>query len=324
MSAAESAPQPQEQKKPLKEIFEQFTTDAAERFPHLKGRLLIADTNEYHCYGAVEIDTEKTGLTKETAPSYLKNTNNPNEYASYTHYDSTRGLHSIFFKEEIDGAEFNGVSKKTEKHIMYVLDHELAHFAIPDGRSEENNGVIAESIADAYALIRHFQRFGADSEHYDRYVDPSVRASRFIMHHDKRHLTSFVLDEIIKKKDLIDFNRLDHEKTVDLAWRVATNYVPSAVKVMADITLDTKSDYYTFKLGAIWLRGFLKGDIAIRDGSPEPSKEFMNDVSKKLKEREFKLAQEDILFNMPVVTKAPDAAKKPSPARRKKAPVQPT
>lgn len=84
------------------------------------------------------------------------------------------------------------------------------------------------------------------------------------------------------------------------------------MKLLADIVLNPQRDYYTFKTGSRWLmyyletRTFLNGDPINLPGK------YLKDALKKLKEREFKFAQEDILFNVPTVA---SSARKPTHVR---------
>jgi hypothetical protein len=247
-------------------------------------------------------------------------------------FDPRNRLAAIFINDRIDESEFNNVSEASEKRLLYVLDHELAHQTILDGNygMHGTNGndyatLVGECVADAYAMIRHYQRFGTAGETSDKYVDPAARALHMIMRGDMGHFTSFVLDEIQKQKDKVDFSKLDDEQTAELARRFALKYMPSApvveglfkafgplrkarndqeaVKMLAAITLSPKSDYFTFKLGNIWLKDMLKDEEFIKKlGMPQ---EYRADLSHKLKETEFRHAQEDVLFNIPGARKPP-------------------
>ena len=339
------APPPQKQKKSLRDIFNHFSAEAVERFPDLKGRLLILDMNEYRAYGCDAIDHEKTGLTPDTAHGYLGNHSITQEMrenknkSSCAGGDPARNLNMIFINDRIDEKELNNVSEKTEKEMLLTLDHELAHRAIANGNDQNNlyTDVIAESIADAYALIRHYQRFGVDSDYHDLAYNPVRRTRNMVWNDDKDHFTSFVLDEIIKRRHLIDFDRLDPAQTASLAWRFAMEYAPAApvverihrvyeplreaykasteandlLKVLTDVVLNPENGYYTFKAGSQWLMYFLETRTFFNGEPINLPAEYLDDALKKLKEREFKFAQEDILFNMPIV-----ASPQPAPANQ--------
>ena len=329
------------QKKTLADVIEGFMADVLERFPHLKGRLLIADVNQRRSYGAEYLDHEAVSLTIDEIPGYLGKKHDP-AIGSCASYDSARSLGVIFIDEHIDEAEFNDISGETEKHILYVLNHELGHLILENGRYTKNSSlhikVIAESAADAYAyaLMCHYQHYGVNSACADKTASSINRLTSSIVD-DMTHFTTFVLNELIKRRDLIDFEALTPRQTADLAGLFATKYAPSApvieklykvfepvreasktnweeaIKKMVDITLDPTADYYTFSVGGQWLRHYLDGHFKWPNGrDPKFSEEYLSNVSTELKEREFKFAAEDILFNVPTVSE------KPTPARQRR------
>ena len=331
-------------KKSLSDIFNHFAKDSVERFPDLKGQILFLDMNEYVVYGRDEIDYKKTGLTPKTAQAYIKDYSltrkmrKDKDYPSYAIYEDKKHLSFLLFNDRIPANELQDVSQKTEKDILYILDHELAHLAIQNGASDKRNDlhetVIGEAVADAYAQIRYYQRFGVDSEHGHYIVDPWFRATAMIFNEDTEHFTSFVLDEIVKRKNMIDFEGLAPDQTAELAWRFAMQYTPSVLvlekvtanlkpireafekapesdawlKTLAQITLDPKTDYYTFRVCKTVLAGYLAGKPDWNNQPVNAAGAYWDDVRVKLKEREFRFAQEDILFNL-----APAKPKPPQP-----------
>ncbi len=332
MSATTTASKPQEQKKSLGDFYNGFVTETVEHFPHLKGQLLVVDMNELKAYGYKDVDEKITGLTPETALTFLDKL--PDVIAMKTNKDKSscalfrNGMHIILINHRIDQAEFSGIAPETEKLLTYILDHELGHLVVPDGRSVDDSmhaHVVADSIADAYAHIRHYQRFGVDSRYRDGIIDPAARTRNMVMDvgTGKNHFTAFVLDEIIKRKHTINFKALDPKQTADLAWRFAMKYLPptpvikalykafdpvkeafnsspeAGLKALIDKTLNPANGYYTFKCGSDWLGRYLD-ERKFLNGQPiNLPREYLDEVAKKLKEREFKLAEEDILFNFP-------------------------
>lgn len=341
MSAETTAlPVTEPQKESLKDIFQSFYKDAVTRFPSLAGLLLIADINQVNAYGAKEIDHRKTGMPTDAAFEYLNNHPITNQLhknekeSSCASYDPDRNLRLIFINDRFDRKEWNNVSETSKKNLLLVLDHELAHLAIADGCPLDtlSSRVISESIADAYALIRHYQRFGADSNHEHEFINPWERGNYFIQNQDNAHFTTFVLDEIIRRKHLIDFNGLSPHHTASLAWHFAMAYAPpgpvvavlsnafnkvngaykSSVeegrRAWAEVTLDPENGYYTFKFGSRMLRDFLDDKVDNNGEGIRLRGEYWDDVRRRLKEREFKFAQEDILFNTPRVVADPRPA----------------
>lgn len=322
--------------KSLREIFNQFAADADHMFPHLKGQIVLLDMNEHRAYGYKNVDEKKTGLTPEGVLNYLQEHNitqamekDPNE-SSCALYDPQVRLNTVFINDRFSKEDVAALPLDKEKHLLMVLDHELAHCAIKNGRSTDNSSygvLLGETVADAYALIRHYQRFGVESDYGDKYVDPASRAYNFIIGEDTLHFTSFVLAEIIRRKHEIDFDKLTPQQTVELARRFAFDNLPAqpvvtelyrefrdvrdtwrrnwnnGVKALVEKTLDPKSDYFTFRLGSLWLSRLLQ-ERKFPDGTPiKLSAEYLDDAARRLKERELQLAKEDILFNTPIKPK---------------------
>jgi len=338
------------EKKSLSDIFNHFAKDSVQRFPELKGKILFLDMNEYKVYGCEDISAEKTGLTLKSARAFVKDYSTTRkmrkdkDYPSHAIYEDKRDLSLLLYNERINPKEIKNVSAKTEKDVCYILDHELAHLAIQNGASEKRNdlheSVIGEAVADAYAQIRYYQRFGTDSEHGHYIVDPFSRAAGLVFNEDTEHFTSFMLDEIVRRKHLIDFAALTPQQTAELAWRFAMEYTPSVIvlnkvaealkpvreafekspgtngwlRTLAQITLDDKTDYYTFRVCKTLLKGYLEDGKANWDGKPVDAQgKYWDDIRTKLKEKEFRFAQEEILFNMPRTNKLQPPANQNNP-----------
>ncbi len=288
---------------------------------------------------AKDIDKQKTGLDKQTAVDYISNhpltkaMEQDKGMSSAATRDDKHNLKLVFMNESVAPAERDNLSKETEQHLLYVMDHELAHTAIKDGFSKDvksaydYNILLGESVADAYAQIRHYQRFGVDDYAHNKYVSPAGRAENFVLGGDSVHFTSFVLDAINKQKDKIDFAALTPQQTADLARRFALEYMPpkrvvqdlaydfapvrnafrrsmdDGFKALVDKTLDPKADYYTFKFGSLWLSGMLETGKH-PDGRPiNLPKQYLDDVKVKLTAREAKFEKDGLLFDMPTVGK---------------------
>lgn len=306
MSAAATALQRKDES--LSDVFNYFATEAGEFFPHLKKQLLIADNNEGRAYTAISLEK------KEAALNHLNNME-----AEYTDGNGAffdEGFAFIIINELIDKAELSHILEKNKMHILYLLNHELAHLAIEEAHPEGENlrdALIAECIADAYALIRHYQHFGVDSTYCDKKTDPACRAYDLVTNPDKgyaqSHFTSFVLDEIARQRHQLDVNRLSPQETADLARDFALQYAPQApvvktlrttfqsvrkaflsgtedgIKTLYDITLNA-DNYPAFKLGSLWLDKYIK-DRTLFTGEPIVlPKSYLGTTARQLKKRE--------------------------------------
>jgi hypothetical protein len=105
---------------------------------------------------------------------------------------------------------------------MFVFDHELGHALIPNALYNDGKNK-AECIADAYGVIRHLQRYGADSAVIDTIVQQ--RALQFIFRKDRAsHLTSPVTEQILARRHEFAWDKLTPQETQKLAWRFAMEY----------------------------------------------------------------------------------------------------
>lgn len=338
----------QPETKSISDIFISFAADAAERFPEHKSNIVIVDMNEERIYAVARTEGKKNDLTVHDASPILDESpdfiemQNDTRASSISFHDVQRKTDFIFVNNRVNPDELDAVSRETESTLLFTLDHELAHMTIRDGN---NNGgglqdiVLAECVADAYALLRHYQRFGADEVARDLYTDPLMRADRMIFHRDRYHFTTFVLEEINKRRDLIDLENLSPQQTADLARRFALEYTPAAatlqdlyeafkpvrkaaaprlengIRTLVDITLAPDCDYNTFKLGSLWLNAFLETRATPHGKTADLPDDYLDAVGRKLKEKEFSFEAENIFFNMP----APQAHKAPSRRRAKAA-----
>jgi hypothetical protein len=110
-----------------------------------------------------------------------------------------------------------GVTLGNEISAAYIFDHETDHLNGEDGLSKRENR--NECEADAYAMLRHIQRFGRDSPALEKLMQR--RALEMIAALDGSHFTAPVLEKIIADNKTTDFTRLTPEETVALAGRYA-------------------------------------------------------------------------------------------------------
>lgn len=136
----------------------------------------------------------------------------------------------LVYTDKIEGNHWNTVFP-SDQLLTFTFDHELAHAVIPFGTGALD---VSESVADAFATIRHFQRYGTDTGAIEKVRD--LRARIFVLgdagekdNYRRSHFTAPVVDAILQRKDEIDWNALDMKQTADLARRFALEYAPNAV-----------------------------------------------------------------------------------------------
>ncbi len=146
-----------------------------------------------------------------------------------------------------------------------TIDHELGHVLVPS--AERTHG---ENVADAYAILRHLQRF--DGRQTDIGYAAWKRAMVFITGGHTSHLTTFTIDKIIADSKSADFISLTPAQTVAIARDYARKHTrgqeklsqlaadfhtargmrltPTLFEEIARITLATDAKSDTFYLGA--------------------------------------------------------------------------
>ena len=205
------------------------------------------------------------------------------------------------------------------QETMFAFDHELGHAIIPNALPADGSENIAESIADAYAVVRHLQRYGAESSVIDALA--GNRTFRFIFKKDMLHLTSPVVEKILARRYEIAWDSLTPAETTQLARRFALEYAVhpvlldvidkdfkklqgktddiekgdvSPLQELAEIVLSTEVSA-VFKYGAVALKFCLDGQAAdiILTG------DYWDNVRRKLAEKQkIFAAQDKLLFGM--------------------------
>ncbi|MBU6475239.1 MAG: hypothetical protein KGL10_07045 [Alphaproteobacteria bacterium] len=108
------------------------------------------------------------------------------------------------------------------QETAFVFDHELGHAVIPEGTGLGNRG---ECIADAYATIRHLQRYGADSPFIGHVVNN--RAFDLVFRdqwYGSTHFTSSVTGKILECRHDVDWAALTPLQTAALARKFALEH----------------------------------------------------------------------------------------------------
>lgn len=324
-----SLPHPQPREKiTLSEIFNAYASQTVRDFPELKGRFVILDVEKNVFHG--KIDLEKTGFSSIAEASlYLgkhaensKKTKLPETLANPKY-----GIRPIFYNNPDDFRLFGGKSSPEEWNVVGILDHELGHLLVPNGVAADttlSSKNFAECTADAYALIRHAQRYGdmtkvADYVRWKRSYD-------MINTGETVHFTAYVIDALVEHKDKIDFKAMTPDQTRTLAWRFAAKYAPptpvlntltlafapfrralkengkdfeASLKTLADITLKGVPKSHVFKTGKKILDKFLYDYMRYDGKAVELKGSYWDNVREQLKTQEFLLEQEGILAGIP-------------------------
>lgn len=106
-----------------------------------------------------------------------------------------------------------------EMRVLYVLDHEIGHHVVRNGMTGDHEG---ECRADAFAALRHIQRFGLDTAFFTM----SAKAAAMVLDMSPMHYTQDVLFAVRRCAARYDVSRLTLEETAHLADRIVTLMAP--------------------------------------------------------------------------------------------------
>ena len=124
------------------------------------------------------------------------------------------------------------------QETTFVFDHELGHAIVSGGVGFDKNK--AECTADAYATIRHLQRYGADSPAINAIV--ANRSFDLVFRegwYGSSHFTSPVTQKILDCRHRIDWDSLTPEQTVKMAQKFVLEHEMS-VEARAALSKDFK------------------------------------------------------------------------------------
>lgn len=114
------------------------------------------------------------------------------------------------------------------RSIDYIgtIDHELGHLLAP-----KTHGIAGENSADAYAILRHLQRY--EGQQTDVGFAAWKRVMVFIMSGKTSHLTTFTVDKILFDRQSADFISLTPAQTAAIARDYARKHTPSQKRLSA-------------------------------------------------------------------------------------------
>lgn len=137
----------------------------------------------------------------------------------------------LFVDARSGGKSFLGDNSLPAHEFFFRFDHELAHAVIKDaGAWDAKSPHAAEAIADTFAILRHYQRFGIESTAMDK-LPLSRAVNAFFLPEvvPLMHFTSPVIEHVIDTKLAHFLEVLSPRETADLAVELAFMYLPSYV-----------------------------------------------------------------------------------------------
>jgi len=108
-----------------------------------------------------------------------------------------------------------------EMRVIFNLDHEIGHHILKNGYSlspDRSARQLAEGVSDAYAMLRHIQRFGNNTDHAGFYGESRAYS---ILYGDTEHYTTNTVQRTIQVADEMDISGLSLQETVKLAEKIA-------------------------------------------------------------------------------------------------------
>ncbi len=203
--------------KELGAIFEQTAREAYDAFPRqLRTLFLFMTDAKTPVYLAPATAAKLSSATQEVSrviareTAYIKRRNcvgmayHPMRVAG--HMVKMIGVHS-----DVSGV-FNKRYTKDMRSV-YVLDHEIGHQVVPRGMV---SGYLAECRADAFATLRHLQRYGFDTD----YFVLMTRAHSVVLGTSPVHYTTDIMEAVRAYARDNDISGLPLAATARLADRL--------------------------------------------------------------------------------------------------------
>jgi hypothetical protein len=134
----------------------------------------------------------------------------------------------IALNKNITGVFSCGYTKKMR--ALFVLDHEIGHHVVKNGFPGfiQKNGFtaivsrhLAECAADAYATLRHIQRFGNGTD-FSLGTIADRNARNIVLFADAEHYTTDAMQRGVRLSQEMDISGLSLQETAELAEKIAS------------------------------------------------------------------------------------------------------
>lgn len=203
----------------LTEIFHDSAKAAKETFPErLENFVVLLDTQETPVYASPEIAdylTRSVNIVKRAVGEVGRTMQNLNAIGlAYPFYPLGRKSSKLIALKD-DPIGMNYPRSTPEMRALYVLDHEIGHHVVTNGHGKGAH--LGECAADAFAALRHIQRFGKETDFFKF----SPKAATMVLGTSPMHYTSNVFDRVRKLSEETDIESLSLKETAELAAQVA-------------------------------------------------------------------------------------------------------
>lgn len=140
--------------------------------------------------------------------------------AVYSYNLEEADVELIALRDDPPGIFYPGFTQ--EMWATFVLDHELGHHVVDGGQPTHTVSVQhAESAADAFGLLRHIQRYGADTAFARDYA--ATRARWLALIGDTGHYTVPAIERVLQVAQERDVTKLSLRETTMLAAEIAAD-----------------------------------------------------------------------------------------------------
>ena len=222
------------------------------------------------------------------------------------------------------------VTKNVYEHTNYtkqfISDHELGHALCSHGTPwntvlHKDFSNLGECQADAYAMIRHLQRYGADSPFPQKYAE--FRTARAI-HGDLNHWTARAIEQVIELNRKGAIKDLTPHQSRDLAIQIAEKAALSHDEMHALGQIIMKAPFdeglYKYAMDRHW-----HGLHSLSENCGKIAQKMKSPVTHSLIGRYLDIIEKYGIFPEKEVQKArqkmaetpPDAVEKPRPLRQR-------
>jgi hypothetical protein len=212
----------------LMQTFNETAAAAYEAFPRELERLvvLLVPSSDTPVYVSPKIADQLTGSTEAIKAAVEERT-------CYLENNSAAGVANRKYKPgetfvsmiTLNGEDLIGnyTQKFTEEmYVIFNLDHEIGHLILRNGsRALDASPQCAESACDAYAMLRHIQRFGKDTDHAGYRGEQN--AAVLIYTADPEHYTTDAIEKAILISEERDISALSLQETAALAEEIAND-----------------------------------------------------------------------------------------------------
>ncbi len=313
----------------LNALLHAFVRDAEKAFPAVRGQLVIYNVRRGNYHVSADFNAAARGFrSRSKFEYYIANhevaqaaREKKDTIAAYAVRETKPKLSLIMFNEKVHNRELNKLSPKRAQELLTTLDHELAHLVIKDAYNEENDkhgNYIEEHVAEAYAQLMHYKRFGSDG-HFAKGTGALDLARSFVFQHSdmQSHFYYPTIRKIVACHHLINFNDLKPADLADLARRFAIQYTPSNAQIH-DMDKAFAACRKAYRSGGI--AAGLRALARVAETTPHPhvarvSVDLYLDIAEqykaklqdpewderraRIRELDFALAQDDILYRVP-------------------------